>query len=89
MAQLTFDTDAIATGNNVGGGLEVSSLPINDFLVSQGITDTSNAVFIMEFNDEDLEYSDVTGDGQPEYWVPSGTQPTAMYIDVGAVVQIS
>ncbi|MGA0613707.1 Hint domain-containing protein [Paracoccus sp. KR1-242] len=82
MATLTFDTDTIATGNNVGGGLEVSSLPINDFLASQGITDTSNAEFILEIPDEDLEYSDVTGDGNPEYWVPSGTQPTAMYIDV-------
>ncbi|WP_313351222.1 Hint domain-containing protein [Paracoccus sp. (in: a-proteobacteria)] len=82
MATLTFDTGAIATGNNVGGGLEVSSLPIDTFLTSQGITDTSNAVFIIEFQDGDLEYSDVTGDGQPEFWVPSGTQPTAMYIDV-------
>lgn len=82
MATLTFATDTIATGNNVGGGLEVTSLPINDFLATQGIEDTSNAVFIMEFPDEDLEYSDVTGDGEPEYWVPSGTQPTAMYIDV-------
>jgi len=81
MASLTFDTDTIATGNNVGEGLQVTSFPINAFLASQGVTDTSNAVFIMEFPDEDLEYSDVTGDGEPEYWVPSGTQPTAMYID--------
>ena len=81
MASLTFDTDTIATGNNVGEGLQVTSFPINAFLASEGVTDTSNAVFIMEFPDEDLEYSDVTGDGTPEYWVPSGTQPTAMYID--------
>jgi len=81
MASLTFDTDTIATGNNVGEGLQVTSFPINVFLASEGVADTSNAVFIMEFPDEDLEYSDVTGDGTPEYWVPSGTQPTAMYID--------
>lgn len=24
---------------------------------------------MLEFPDEDLEYSDVTGDGAPEYWV--------------------
>lgn len=82
MATLTFSADTIATGNNVGGGLEVSSLPIVDFLNNQGIEDTSNAVFTIDIADADLEYSDVTGDGEPEYWVPSGTQPMAMYIDV-------
>lgn len=82
MASLTFNVDTIATGNNVGGGLEVSSLPIVDFLENQGITDTSNAVFILDIDDDDLEYSDVTGDGVPESWIASGTQPTAMYIDV-------
>ncbi|MDB6179730.1 Hint domain-containing protein, partial [Paracoccus sp. Z330] len=61
---------------------EVTSLPIETFLENQGVTDTSNAVFIVEFDDTDLQYSDVTGDGMPEYWVASGTQPTAMYIDV-------
>jgi hypothetical protein len=82
MATLTFGVASIATGNNTGEGLEVSSLPIVDFLNSQGIEDTSDAVFTIEIADEDLEYSDVTGDGVPEYWVPSGAAPTAMYIDV-------
>ncbi|MDB6179307.1 hypothetical protein PAF17_19585, partial [Paracoccus sp. Z330] len=60
MATLTFPVDAIATGNNTGGGLEVTSLPIETFLENQGVTDTSNAVFIVEFDDTDLQYSDVT-----------------------------
>ncbi|WP_240453703.1 Hint domain-containing protein [Chachezhania antarctica] len=83
MATLTFSVDTIAQGNNVGGGLEVSSLPVVDFLNNQGYSDTSDAVFTIEIDDADLFYSDISDppDGVPEYWIASGTQPVSMFID--------
>lgn len=83
MAILTFNIDDIAQGNNVGGGLQVTNLPMHDFLLNQGYTDTSNATFTVEIADSDLQYSDISDppDGIPEYWIASGTQPQGMYID--------
>lgn len=85
MSVLEIPVGAFAFGNIVGNppnsGVQVTGLPISDFVESQG-GDPNAARILLDIADGDIDNGDVDSDGNSEAYIVNGTRPQSMTLDI-------